>query len=124
MKLRQYGFFKELPYGDPEGASISRLRGTSGYDNFTKQRIVNYLSGGAVLVGCPGVARDVFSGEQIPVSCCNILTDGEWAWPEDLAYYVSKHDVPIPAEMVEAMNKNKWRIIPVSNVQTLELYFL
>ena len=121
MRLKQYGFFAELDHGDDEGGSLSTLRGTAAYDDEQRQRIVSYLKNGQLYIGCPGAVVDVLSDENNTIGSPNILTDGEWAWPEDLAYYVANYDVPIPDGMRETMERNGWFVANEIELAELEL---
>lgn len=38
------------------------------------------------------------------------LTDGNWVWPEGLAHYIEAHEVRLPDEFVDGMQKNSWRV--------------
>jgi len=120
MKLKRYGFFKELEHGDAHGESLKLLRGSVSYDEKQLKRIVQYLESGHVFIASPGVFFDIFKEEQSdPLGNAHLLTDGEWCWPADLPYYVQNYGVPIPKEMLENMKKNNWSIpenIDISNL--------
>jgi len=121
MTLRKYGFFKELEHGDDEGGELASMRGSALYDPILRERIVRYLESGELLIACPGLARDVLSGGDEVSGCPSVLTDGQWAWPGDLAYYVRKYDVPISQQMLQSMQSNGWVIPIIEDVGALEL---
>ncbi len=122
MKLKRYGFFRELAHGDPDGPSLARLSGRAPYDDSTKKRIAEYLESGHLYIGCPGTVVDVLAeGNATPIGSPDILTDGEWAWPGDLSYYVSRYRVPVPQDMLDTMEKNGWRVPQQVEVTALEL---
>jgi len=122
MKLRRYGFFRELDHGDSDGESLSELSGTAHYDEATKKRVVEYLASGHLVVGCPGTVVDVLAeGDPTPIGSPDILTDGEWAWPGDLPYYVLHYRVPVPQEMLDTMKKHSWHVPQQIEVTELEL---
>ena len=110
MKLRRYGFFKELDHGDSNSESLKSLCETGKYDDLEKSRIVQYLESGQVFIGCPGTVNDVLAKTDIVIGSPNILTDGEWAWPADLSYYVATYNIPVPIAMIESMRENNWSI--------------
>jgi hypothetical protein len=81
-----------------------------------EDRIAAYLKEGALLVACPGVVGDVLdSGVKdvqdpaVPIGSAHILTDGAWAWPADLEYYVRTYHVRLPADFIEHMRTHQWR---------------
>lgn len=121
MTLQRYGFFKELEHGEEDGGELASLRGTSEYDSTLKEKVVSYLDSGELLIACPGLARDVLSDTNEMAGSPDILTDGQWAWPGDLAYYVRNYDVPVSIEMLQTMQSNGWKIPVIEDVATLEL---
>jgi len=125
MKLKRYGFFSELEHGDPDGVSLIGLRDTGRWDANEKPLAVEYLRSGVLLVGCPGVVTDVLAGsdggEAEAIGSPHVLTDGEWAWPADLAYYVDRYNVPVPDEFLARMRAANWRAPEVKDLQSLEL---
>jgi hypothetical protein len=122
MKLKRYGFFTELEHGDANSESLSALRGMAPYDDATTKRVAEYLESGHLYIGCPGTVVDVLAeGDATPIGSPDILTDGEWAWPGDLPYYVSRYRVPVPREMLDAMEKNSWHVPQQVELMALEL---
>lgn len=118
MKLRPIGFYKELPHGTPEGGSLEEMRSELAQDG--QNRILEYLKSGEVFIACPGVVKDVLSPEERIVGGLNILTDGNWAWPQDLIYYVENYNVALPREFVSHMADNTWKV-PDVDLTALEL---
>jgi hypothetical protein len=95
MSLRNLGFYKELPYGDPSGSSIAeQVR----LDPATKERVLHYLESAPVLAASQEVFADFFTGEA--VGSWNVHTDGEWLWYSDLPHYVRTHDSVLDAEFL------------------------
>ena len=122
MKLKRYGFFKELEHGDPDGDSLTALCGKGGYNERQKKRVVEYLENGHVFIGCPGTVSDALElSDGTPICSPSILTDGVWAWPADLAYYVSKYNIPVPDEMVKLMESQGWALSDEIEFTQLEL---
>lgn len=107
--LRTAGFFSDLPYGDPTAPrladAISRKAGAHEHD------AVEFLKGGATLLLSPSVSYDVFE-PTTPIGTLAIHTDGTWAWPADLAYYVERYHCSLPRDMVEHMRKSAWSASP------------
>ena len=121
MKLKRYGFFEELPHGDSDGGRLSSLRGAAHYDDAQLHRIVRYLNRCTLFVACPGLVTDVLVTGSTPLCAPHLLTDGDWVWPADLAYYVEKHLVPIPAAMLQAMERNDWTPPDAIDIASLEV---
>jgi hypothetical protein len=117
-KLRLVGFFRELPHGLPDGPS---LRESLGSTHASEPEILEYLRNGTMMVASPGMVGDVLGNPQVPVAAPHILTDGEWAWSGDLAYYVGKYHVRLPAEFVRHMEANGWRVPADIHLDELEL---
>ena len=49
------------------------------------------------------------------------LTDGEWTWPTELAYYVEQFHLQIPSEFFQHMAVNGW--VPPRDIQFEDLVF-
>lgn len=117
-QLKHIGFFRELPYGNPEGLSINSSFLELPLDKKTK--IVSYLRSGAACVVSPGLSRDVISVERNIIGSLSMLTDGVFLWPSDLAYYIEQYSVSIPQEFLQHMECNAW-IVPVDiDIHSLE----
>jgi hypothetical protein len=74
-------------------------------------RVVAYLRAGHDLIAMMDVQNDVFDSSQKVLSGSSIKTDGDWLWREDLAYYVSRHDVAIPEEFLQLIRQRRY-IVP------------
>lgn len=106
MKLRKFGFFSELRHGDDDGISIKTLLNATARENEAEQ--VRYLENGVVLVACTGLVKDVLNPANGIIGSPHVLTDGVWAWPMDLAYYVKKYHVKLPEDLIQHMKNNGW----------------
>ena len=71
-----------------------------------REKIIEYLTNGDILLSSPSCMTDVFSGNKIAGSRC-ILTDGEYTWNNALAYYVKEYNLQIPKELEEKIVKQK-----------------
>lgn len=105
MLLREVGYFKELPHGKIDGPSLKES--TSNISSKDEEKIVKYLTNGVAFVSSPGIVRDVFDEEKI-IGSLSILTDGEWMWPSDLAYYVLNYHVKLPEDFIVHMQYKDW----------------
>jgi hypothetical protein len=95
-----------LKHGDEDGTSIKTLMSDTAGENEAEQ--VHYLENGAVFIACAGVVKDVLNSSNGVIGSPHILTDGVWAWPKDLAYYVQKYHVKLPDEFIQHMKNNRW----------------
>ena len=46
------------------------------------------------------------------------MTDGHWAWPDDLPAYVQKYHLALPEQFVQHARANNWQV-PTLTLQTL-----
>lgn len=107
MKLKRVGFFQELDHGDPNGPKLAEH--VSDRPQPDEARVVDYLRSGLLLIGCPGVVHDVLDNKVGPVGSPDVLTDGVWAWPGDLPYYVEKYHLRLPKEFVDHLRGRSFR---------------
>lgn len=112
MKLKRIGFFRELRHGMPEAQQINSLVSEKPQEN--EELIINYLKEGVLFIATTGFVEDVLKPGQL-ICCPHILTDGVWAWPADLAYYVEKYHVQLPNEFVKFMKGRNW-IVPDQDI--------
>lgn len=107
MKSRRQGFYREMPHGNEDDPSILLyIRDKSDKE----ERIYQYLNEGIVLVSCGGIVKDVVNPDNGIAGCPDILTDGVWMWPGDLAYYVKKYHLELGKEFVQGMEDSGWHI--------------
>src|SRR5262249_45711107 len=71
-------------------------------------RIVAYLQAGVCLAAAGGVQRDVLDPSSGVYTSPDMLTDGIWLWPGELAHYVAAHHVELPAAFVAHMRRHGW----------------
>ena len=121
MKLRAVGFFRELDHGLPHGSSLrGSMRDVPQPD---EDKVISYLKNGVLFIFCPGVVSDVISGSRQVICAPHVLTDGAWAWPNDLSFYVEKYHVALPPEFTLRMKGNGWRVpeIPHERLKEMEI---
>ncbi len=70
------------------------------------------------MAACGGVIKDIINPDNGIVGCPDMLTDGEWLWPGDLAYYVKNYHLQLDREFIKTMKNNNWHI---SNIDYDEL---
>lgn len=64
-----------------------------------KDKVVSYLKAGKKTYCAVGHATDFYTGERIPGERCGI-TDGEYTWNSELAYYVEKYNLMLAEDFV------------------------
>ncbi|MEU9217001.1 hypothetical protein AB0D47_10710 [Streptomyces sp. NPDC048376] len=95
------GFFDELSpgWGFPTDGTIKDAVRSSGDGN--EHRLVGYLRRGSGIWSEMGAEADVLDPEAPTlVSGGSLLTDGVWLWRDDLAYYVDRYHLALPADFV------------------------
>src|SRR5262245_33164336 len=95
--LRRFGFFRDLRHGSPDEPALATLVQSAPQQN--EDRIISYLRDGLVLIATPGLVTDALQPGS-PICSPHVITDGVWAWPNDLAYYVQKYHVRLPDDFI------------------------
>lgn len=108
MNIKTVGFFKELEHGNEDGGSLKESICNHSLENEVK--LVEYLESGVVICVAPGLVWDVIDESKGVIRNLEILTDGEWAWPSDLAYYVREYHVSLSEDFMEHVKRNEWTI--------------
>jgi hypothetical protein len=107
VALKPAGFFRELPHGSPDGPALRESVQRTPLPD--ENLLVRYLDSAAAIATTGSMVDDVLDPTKTDVALLEILTDGEWVWPHDLAYYVRQYHVPLPAEFVEHMRRHEWQ---------------
>lgn len=114
LTVTRVGCFEEL--GFEGGPSLADARGRRAPDSIEK--VVAYLKSGPILVLSPGLVRDVFERSNVAGNR-SLRTDGVYAWPDSLAYFVEKYAVQLPTELEAHMAARQWTMPPGIDVATL-----
>jgi hypothetical protein len=83
------------------------------------EKVVSYLKGGHVLIDFMDIRDDVFDKSRQIMGGPTTLTDGDWLWREDLAYYVQRHNVALPVDFLELIRQRHY-VVPEVDEPTLE----
>lgn len=108
------GCFRELGYDGPW--SLEYARGKRSPEHLAE--VVAYLRGGKLLVMSPGTVRDVFDQGTI-AGTRSLRTDGDFTWPDSLAYYVERYAVELPPIFEARMAARSW--VPPADVDLVGL---
>lgn len=112
------GNFVEVGWDDIDSPSLKELRGKRGAAH--KQEVVAYLRAGAAYIVSPGYDEDYFDPSRLAADG-SILTDGVYAWPSSLAYYVEAYDVALAPDFEAHMQRNHWKVPASIDVLSLQL---
>ncbi|RPI93030.1 MAG: hypothetical protein EHM40_11180 [Chloroflexi bacterium] len=119
MILKPVGFFRELPYGSPDSPSIYETLPTALPD---ETKVLQYLKSATVFIVSPGIENDILAPENI-VGTLAILTDGVWAWPESLSYYLENYHVVLLEEFLRHVQNRNYVVPNPDEINTGELEF-
>lgn len=119
-ELCPIGFFNEC-FGGSGGPSLAAAVRTS--MAVEQDKMVSYLDQGKMFACIMGIARDVLSPEHEVAGSGerHILTDGVWAWPAFLSYYVMTYHIELPIELWDHARRNKWTVPADVDVTELTL---
>ena len=92
--MKFVGYFEELEPTMPRKVSMRRVVGK--LDANLAGALAGYLRSGALVAAVPLAAFDVLSLDRKPTPAPHVLTDGEYVWRGDLAYYVETYLVGLP----------------------------
>jgi hypothetical protein len=118
VKLKQFGFFDSEPLAN----AVQRIRQQQQKDPAKdEQRIMRYLEAGHTFLLSAGVAQDLLDPQRGIIGVPNVLTDGQWAWTEDVLYYVREYHIRLPEDFVRHMAENNWTCPKIADPSSLEL---
>jgi len=110
--LRTAGMFRELGEVrsvEPQESIFDRLRDD---DLPEAEQVIGYLKAGHVLIAAMDIADDPFEpGRQI-MNGSTVLTDGDWLWRKDFAYFVERHRVDVPVDFLHLMRSRGFTVPP------------
>ncbi len=120
-RLRSYGFFRDLPFGEAGEPSLMEAIGSTPVAD--ERRIVDYLRSGLQYALVPGVTVDVLAPDRPALGPLRYITDGEWLWRSDLAHYVERYHCRVVDEFVEHMKAQNWLPPTEAEMNLAELTF-
>ncbi|MGC5377491.1 hypothetical protein ACPXB1_03305 [Micromonospora sp. DT68] len=81
-------------------------------------QVVTYLNSGHVLIDVMDVADDAFDSTRQVMNGPTVLTDGDWLWRKDLAYYVRRHRIAVPEDFLALIRARNY-VVPSRGVPEL-----
>ena len=118
MKLKRVGFFRELEHGDKYGMSLKEAVRNSSSEN--EDKIIEYLNRGVAYCITAGLVSDILDESRGIIGSLEILTDGEWAWPSDLSYYVNLYHVELDINFINHIKENDWTVPNINETDLLK----
>ena len=98
--MKVVGLFRELGSGiDASVQSIHRLVGNLPSDSVDV--VVSYLKSGVPIFDVMEGTIDPLDNSVVIEGGPSLVSDGVWVWRNDLAYFVEKYRVGLPAEFLE-----------------------
>ena len=94
---RCFGFWRENSAVQSESI-FEATRGSLSGQNL--QLVSAYLAACPILIASPGISRSVFDRSKI-AGTFSVQTNGRWAWPDTMSYYVRHHGIDPPEDFVK-----------------------
>jgi hypothetical protein len=106
-ELVRVGFFREMRHAEPSDPALAAARRDDADPD--EAAIAAYLDAGHVMVASPGATKDVLDPAK-RTGPPHYMTDGRYLWPGDVAHYVRTYHVALPADFIDHMRSNGWRV--------------
>ena len=108
----------ELRHGQPDGPSLVGAISASRESAADEPRVVAFLQNATTLAATTAKIVDFADSPRGEICTASIRTDGHCVWPEDLAYYLETYHIELPAQMIERMRQNNFKV-PIVTTQRL-----
>lgn len=96
------GFFSEMQLYADSGTIKNHIVDKIDY---SKKKVIDYLSNQKRIAGCPKTAIDCVTGEKISDSF-SVYSDGEFEWCDFLIYHIKKYNIKLPKEFINKIEQN------------------
>lgn len=103
QSIQLVGWYSELPHGEMSGPSLSKR---DAIDVADRAQISEYLDAGKVVAIAAVNVVDVIDGLTVIDRELRTLTDGQFVWPSDLSYYVSKYGSSLPESFLSHVRRS------------------
>ncbi|MEU9375945.1 hypothetical protein AB0D94_19455 [Streptomyces sp. NPDC048255] len=117
-RVEMIGFYREM---DPENDAVFReLIGDKVRDHapYPKAEVKRYLDSGHPVFDIMELTIDVIGGAFRVPGGSSLLSDGRFVWRVDLAAYVERYNLELPAEFVEHAGSHGFSM-PAEDLPTL-----
>ncbi|MFF1559846.1 hypothetical protein [Streptomyces sp. NPDC058279] len=119
--MKILGFYSELwspKAGVPAGSIRDFVRPDPQAD---ESEVVRYLGAGHELIVFMGAVGDVLGSEERILGGDNIVTDGEWVWRADLAFYLQRYHVGLPGDFLSTVRSSHYVVPSVDRDRLLRI---
>jgi len=99
--MRSLNVYSEHIKNSPLGSIKENISASPGAE---KETILNYLKSGSVIAAISGVAKDVFTNEDIKGEWF-LMSDGVYEWSSDIIYYYEKYNLILLDEFIRYVLK-------------------
>jgi hypothetical protein len=117
--MKTVGFYREL---DPKSSfatgSIHDAVGEQARAD--EDRVVEYLESGYGIIDYTESGLDVLGSGAMNVGCSSVISDGEWIWRQDLAFYVRRYHLALPEEFLDHVRSNGYTVPPENIPKLIE----
>lgn len=118
MNLHRTGYFREMPHAEETDPSIKDYLYKLPGKNLKK--VIHYLQGGILVIMSPGNTDDIINPQNGNAGAPSVYTDGKWAWPGDLLYYVKTYQVNLVPFFLNDMERNNWTV-PIHDEDLMDI---
>lgn len=106
MNRKYIGFFSENNLSMADNGSIYNFLVSKEQVNYSKDLVLRYLEKGRKEATCPKIIFDILTNKMISTHF-TIITDGEYVWKSNLAYYIDKYNLYLPDDFINKINNTK-----------------
>lgn len=107
--------FGRIRSDQPQGSIFDHVREQELPD---LARVVGYLEAGHILIDMMDIADDPFDSAQQVMNGSTVMTDGDWLWRKDFAYFVRRHHVAVPEDFLALIRERDYAV-PAPDVSVL-----
>ncbi|MFJ7207398.1 hypothetical protein ACIQWR_28155 [Streptomyces sp. NPDC098789] len=119
--MKILGFYQEFwpeKAGTPAGGIRDFVRQQPSVD---ETDVAQYLGTGHELVVFMGAVGDILGSDERILGGDNIVTDGEWVWRADLAFYLTRYHLELPEEFLNKARENQYVVPDVDRDRLLHV---
>lgn len=116
--MQTAGMFAELNQGFRPDSAPSIKDHVGSAPPSDEDRIVAYLRAGHELIAMMDCQDDPLDPSRQVIGGSSMLTDGDWLWRRDFAYYVGRHHVLVPEAFLTLIRARHY-VVPERTVEEL-----
>ncbi|MFE3329907.1 hypothetical protein [Streptomyces sp. NPDC059176] len=119
MKL--IGFYQEMDPGYSVAWGGPVPPPESGAGKYPVRDVISYLKSGYPILDVMELTTDVIGGAFRVPGGSSVLTDGQFVWREDLAWYIERYQVDLPQDFIDTAQSHDFRTPPVGHEALLNI---